>query len=154
MSLSIDLLSNYLSTRSFDWSQGNFCFARSPEYGERLGDLNFSKDNDFACLPSFHFSLFCPFPKLMYSEGKPPALISLWPSGNRSKENHCHFAWHSAADMPILLQCIQLFFHKLCLIFKDRFLFRFPPNFQERLLMFRASPEFVFLGSKEKIVLF
>ena len=46
-------------------------------------------------------------------------------------------------------------FHKLCLIFKDRFLIRFPPNFQERLLMFSGSSEFDFpVGSKEKTVLF
>ena len=41
-------------------------------------------------------------------------------------------------------------FHKLCLIFKDRFLIRFPPNFQERLLLFSVSPEFIFWGPKKK----
>ena len=40
----------------------------------------------------------------------------------------------------------------LCLIFKDRFLIRFPPNFQERLLMFSASTEFVFWGPMKKTV--
>ena len=35
----IDFLSKYLGTRSFDWPRGNFCLARSPEYGERSGRL-------------------------------------------------------------------------------------------------------------------
>ena len=42
------------------------------------------------------------------------------------------------------------FFPKLCLILKEWFLTRFPPNFQERFLMFSASPEFVFWGPKIK----
>ena len=66
------------------------------------GDLNFSKD--FACLPSFHFLSFCPCTKLMNSEGSPPALISLWPSGNPLKEYHCHFAWRAATDVTIQLE--------------------------------------------------
>ena len=41
-------------------------------------------------------------------------------------------------------------FHKLCLIFKNWFFIRFPPNFQERFLMSSASPEFVFWGPKIK----
>ena len=41
-------------------------------------------------------------------------------------------------------------FHKLCLILKDWFLIRFPPNFQERFLMSSASPEFIFWGPKIK----
>ena len=48
------------------------------------------------------------------------------------------------------LQCIQKFFPKLCLILKEWFLTRFPPNFQERFLMSSASPEFVFWGPKIK----
>ena len=36
------------------------------------------------------------------------------------------------------------FFPKFCLILKEWFLTRFPPNFQERFLMSSASPEFVF----------
>ena len=39
-------------------------------------------------------------------------------------------------------------FHKLCLILKDWYLIRFPPNFQERFLMPSANPEFVFGGLK------
>ena len=39
------------------------------------------------------------------------------------------------------LQCIQNFFPKFCLILKEWFLTRFPPNFQERFLMSSASPE-------------
>ena len=47
----IDLLSKYLGTRSFDWPRGNFCLARSPEYGERSGRLElFEKQR--LCLPS------------------------------------------------------------------------------------------------------
>ena len=49
-----------------------------------------------------------------------------------------------------VLQCIQKFFPKLCLILKEWFLTRFPPNFQERFLMSSASPEFVFWGPKIK----
>ena len=41
-------------------------------------------------------------------------------------------------------------FPKLCLILKEWFLTRFPPNFQERFLMSSASPEFVFWGPKIK----
>ena len=41
-------------------------------------------------------------------------------------------------------------FHKLCLILKDWFLIRFPPNFQERFLMSTASPKFVYWGPKIK----
>ena len=56
-----------------------------------------------------------------------------------------------------LLLCYSAFnfsFHKICLILTEWFLTRFPPNFQERFLMSSASPEFVFLGSKDKTVLF
>ena len=48
------------------------------------------------------------------------------------------------------VQCIQNFFPKFCLILKEWFLTRFPPNFQERFLMSSASPEFVFWGPKIK----
>ena len=41
-------------------------------------------------------------------------------------------------------------FQKFCLILKDWFLIRFPPNFQERFLMSSASPEFLFWGPKIK----
>ena len=55
-------------------------------------------------------------------------------------------AVHRPIAILNILQCIQNFFPKLCLILKEWFLTRFPPNFQERFLMFSASPEFVFLG--------
>ena len=44
----------------------------------------------------------------------------------------------------LLLQCIQFFFPKLCLILKNRFLARLSSNFQERLLMKYFMPQFIF----------
>ena len=81
----IDLLSKYLGTRSFDWPRGKFCLARSPKYGERSGRLELFERQRLCLTSLVSLWSFCPCPKLMYSEGKPPALISLWPSGNPFK---------------------------------------------------------------------
>ena len=82
----IDLLSKYLGTRSFDWPRGaTFALRDRQSMARDRGNLNFTKDNVFACLPSFHFLSGCSCPKLMYFEGKPPALFSLWRSGNPFK---------------------------------------------------------------------
>ena len=49
-----------------------------------------------------------------------------------------------------LYSAFRNLFPKLCLILKEWFFTRFPPNFQERFLMSSASPEFVFGGPKIK----
>ena len=46
--------------------------------------------------------------------------------------------------LSILLQCIQFFFPKLCLILKNRFLAWLSSNFQERLPMKYFMPQFIF----------
>ena len=61
--------------------------------------------------------------------------------------------WLSAMSKPTSRNNYSAFrnlFPKLCLILKEWFLTRFPPNFQERFLMSSASPEFVFGGPKIK----
>ena len=50
----------------------------------------------------------------------------------------------------MLYSAFRVFFPKFCLILKECFFARFPPNFQERFLMSSASPDFVFWGPKIK----
>ena len=49
----------------------------------------------------------------------------------------------SRSGFSTVIQCIQNFFPKLCLILKKRFLVRLSSNFQERLLKPSSSPEFL-----------
>ena len=53
-----------------------------------------------------------------------------------------------------VIQCIQKFFSQILFDFKRMVSHSISPNFQERFLISSASPEFVFLGSKDKTVLF
>ena len=46
------------------------------------------------------------------------------------------------------------FFPKFCLILKEWFLTRFPPNFQGKIPYVLSKPRICFLGSKDKTVLF
>ena len=85
--------------------------------------------------------------------------FGLWkiPIGNHIHLNltsMCGFSLNPPPPPPLSARsCYSAprnFFPKLCLILKEWFLTRFPPNFQERFLMFSASPEFVFWGPKIK----
>ena len=81
-------------------------------------------------------------------------------NGKRERERE-RWGEKKALEILLLAEHVQAHFvrrrdsalnfslHKLCLIFQDRFLIRFPPKFQERLLLFTASPEFVFWGPKK-----
>ena len=70
-----------------------------------------------------------------------------WSSIPTDGHKVCQARRHSAGRQ---YSAFRNFFPKFCLILKEWFLTRFPPNFQERFLMSSASPEFVFWDPKIK----
>ena len=85
-------------------------------------------------------------PSVAYSTGG--SRVVTHPGTNLARRCSTSVIWrepvcHCRLALVPVLQCIQNFFPKLCLILKNRFLVRLSSNFQERLFMPSSSPEFL-----------